>query len=476
MESQYFLELLIYMLKNIQYTTVSKKIFIMNLLTLVMKNEVQLSKLLHSDAFYILNDMHKNSQNGKSCPYFKLACIRQATAQIQHTEGLHWIVENNIWQLIFNCCYENQPQHITKAAYDFLSFFIYRLNELDNETNLIMVLEYIVRPILKSEYKNIQHLTAEIEATMIAELKPSIKTLQALFESEWIRKIGKTVSLLITSFIIEPHFYFFLEATRDVDFALLVCNTFFLLIYASVIDLRATQTEIQEEHAIEGVTYNNLIYKLVQKRMTSVVIDFAINTILIWSKFSESYKPTAFMRYGRTFNIDLQLIVIIIVPLLTYTNVVPFVKNEKYDDGLRNYTLKLSETTSEQLVKGCYMLRNVIEETDRGEILIMTLRKLTKLKGKLKNDQASNLFQALFYVLKKHVPTDESGSLVLTESAVKNNEDERSVTLVIENIKMLLTEHVINWYDSCEVICLYNITMNLLKSKALPRKVRLFQY
>lgn len=476
LETQYFLDLILCALSNIDKTTQSVKIFIMNLLTLVMRSEIQFSKLLYSKGLYVMVErQHGTKIEDIQSAAFRLACIKQATVQIQHSTGLYWNIEHNIWQQIYNSCFENQPSYIFKAAYNFLQRFIWKLNELDDEANLVMALEIIFKPIMTSEYKDIKYLTPEIEKNLIAEVKPAIITLLAILDTKDITKIDKVQHLIMRYFTLEVHLYQFLEATRDPELAALMSEFNFLYTFSTgmVLGFRCGSQILKEnEYILEGIAYFNIVYTLIQKRMIKVVIEFAVKSIISWTKFGNITGPSTFERYGRTFSIDLQLVIILIVPLLIYVdNSVSIQEQMSHGGGINEYIRKLTEMSSEQIIKGCYMFRELIEENDKKEVAILVLRQITRLKGQLTNEQASTIFQALFYVLKKHVPTDESGALVLTETSIKTVEDAQVVSLVIDIIKMILIEHDINWYDSCEVMCLYNIVMNLLKPNSLPSKV-----
>lgn len=471
LESSFFTDLMLYALNNFEKASQSVKIFFINLLTLVISNELQFSKILHMKGFYLMAEKNSISQQDVSSQAFRLACIKQATAQIQHSSGLYWNIEQNIWQQIYNSCYENQPSYILNASYNFLKTFIWKLNELDDERNLVMALETILKPILESDYKDIQYLTSEIEQTLIARIKPALMTVLAIMDTADVNKIGKTIHLMEKYFILEAHFYTFNEATRDPQFALLTSELHFLSTFATA-TVKGLRNQNQEnEFSIEGIAYFNILYTLIQKRMIPVIIDFAVKSVIFWFKLGKISAPTTFQRYGRTFMIEVQLVIILLVPLMNWADTVSCPVEGSRQDGFTNYVQKLIEISSEQVIKGCYLFKDLIEENDKRQAVILALRNITRLKGHLSNNQAGTIFQALFYVLKRYVPTDECGALVLTESSVNTVEDAQILSLVLDTINMILKEHNINWYDSCEVICLYNYVVNLLKQKRLPSKL-----
>ncbi|GBP68257.1 hypothetical protein EVAR_48623_1 [Eumeta japonica] len=180
--------------------------------------------------------------------------------------------------------------------------------------------------------------------------------------------------------------------------------------------------------------------------------------------------PSTFQRYGRKFAIQDQLIAILIVPYLVYISD-KYLEDEDYRKGVDIYTMKLSNIISEQIVKASYSFRDLVEESDKKIVAIQATKQIFKLKGHINSEQAGTIYQALFYVLKQHYFTDASGALITTDIKLKSADDIKLISLTLDAIIMLLKDHNINWYESFEIVCLYNCLMNLLKPKLLPSKL-----
>lgn len=420
------------------------------------------------------------AKQDESSPSIRIAFIKQATIQIEHDAGLQWILDHNIWLQIFKSCYEKQPNHVSKASYNFLQALIWRLNKHSDDTKLMLIMDVIGKPLTESEYNNIQNLDSDVEDTLIAKLMPTLLTLMAVLNTSEISKIDKVAHLLARYFILECRLFCFLEVTRDNNFAAITSDLLFAYAfsYAAILDTKSSMPPIPgNEVSLEGVSYCNILHLLIQKRMISVITEFSVKCLLYWEKFGQNYAQPTFQRYGRTFYFRTQLVMVIIVPLLCFTeNTNPFFEDPQPANGLTNYVLKLGHLTVEHVVKICYTLKTLLEEFDKRSIAILVARNMSRLKGHLNDDQATIIFQTVFYVFREYIPTDGLGSLVLTETKVRTADDCKLLSLTMDVLIMLLKEHNINWYDSYEVVCLYNITTNLLKPKSLPSKVSHFSY
>lgn len=368
------------------------------------------------------------------------------------------------------------PAAIYTAAFTFMRKLVRELNKYEMEAELTQVLEYVVKPIMTSEYQTVKVIDLEMDETFAKKICSHMwALLQILIEMENV-PVNHVVSILRSYFLIERPLMFVAKATRFS--CLLGCvNDIFLRFYYSSHRNLLFSGRIDEFCNEFTVFYHNTILRCIKKREIQAVTDLAIKCKIFWSNFEKTYKdklplPLTFERNGQKLELSDQFVVYCVEPLLIYAfENKPGRTQEEKSEFLDKLLTKIGKTLTEHVFTACYTYRILIDSNDLTVVAIATIRELFRLKGHLNAAQAGLYFQSLFHVLDVFILSDGAGGLILTESPTKNPNDMRLLSLVLDALRMLLKEHKIFWYENVEIASLQEGLMNLLKQNFLNTKV-----
>lgn len=405
-----------------------------------------------------------------------LACIKLATVHITHLSGLKLLLEHKVWEYILHPDTHRSSIPIAKAAFTFITELVRQLNEYEMETELTQVLEYVVRPIMTSEYQTVELIDHELDKTFAEKICSHMFALRSILTEMENVTVNHVVSILRSYFLIERPLLFIAKATRYS--CLLGCvNNICLRFYYSSHRHLLFSGRVDEFCNEFAVFYHNSILRCIKKREIQAVTDFCIKCNIFWSNFEKTYKdelplPLTFERNGQKLLLSNQFIVYLVEPLLIFAfENKPGRTPEEKHAFLDKFLTKIGKTLTEHIFTACYTYRILIEANDLTEVAIATIRELFRLKGYLTAAQAGLYFQSLFHVLDVYILSDGAGGLIITESPIKCPNDVRLLSLVLDAIRMLLKEHKIFWYENVEIASLQEGLMNLLKQDILNTKV-----
>ncbi|XP_049869469.1 uncharacterized protein LOC126369205 isoform X2 [Pectinophora gossypiella] len=473
-ETPFFSDLLIYALTNIDKGTLSVKIFITQLVNLLIENELQFCKFVQLQGFTMVTEKVLKTKTVISAPTLVSACFKICSSMICHSTGVYWAVQYRLWKDILSRNLLVKPKNIAVEAYNFIGKLVWKLDEYEEESAITDILKFIVEPIKNNQYPN-RVLDADGEEAIYKPLLPFLESLKTILEeTNRIIRPNKVVPVLRQYLLIEPVVSILLSVTRDRSFAYILSQIVFRISFAYNVSI-AMQNKEEHDLAREiTVVYYNVFHELLRKQMPQESVHFTASCFVFWSKFDKNIVPPSFERHGRTYLVEDQFLTILLTPLLTYS----CIKNKRQttscnaEESLSAFHYKLSTLTEEHIVKAAYSFYAVLEAdlSYKKQLAIDTVKRLFEMKSYLSGGQAGVLYQALFYNLQFYTVTDETGALTVGDNPVTCPDDVKLLSLVLEAIKMLLKEHKINWYESVEIISLQNCLMNLLKQNILPIK------
>ncbi|KAJ8729885.1 hypothetical protein PYW07_016923 [Mythimna separata] len=477
LENPSFSDVIFDSVANLKNATTSVKIFFFEVITILFKNELQFNKMqmrgLQGPTFKycILNNLNTKIQNRG----LHLACIKLATVQITHLSGLKLLLEHKVWEYILHPNTHKTSIPIAKAAFKLISKLVRELNEYQMETELMQVLDYVVKPLMTSEYLTVELIDHEMDKAFAEKIGSHMYALLTILREMENVPVNHVVSILRSYFLIERPLMFIVKATRYS--CLLGCvNDICLRFYYSSHRHLLFSGRIDEFCNEFVVFYHNAILRCIKKREIQAITDFCIKCYIFWANFEKTYKdelpvPLTFERNGQKLKLSDQFVVYLVEPLLIYAfENKPGRTPEEKHDFLDKFLTKIGKTLTEHIFTACYTYRILIDSNDLTEVAIATIRELFRLKGYLTATQAGLYFQSLFHVLDIYILSDGAGGLIVTESPIKCPNDVRLLSLVLDAIRMLLKEHKIFWYENVEIASLQEGLMNLLKQNILNTK------
>ncbi|CAH0579484.1 unnamed protein product [Chrysodeixis includens] len=481
MATPVFSDVICALIQNLPNATTAVKVFFTEIITIIFKNEMQFNKLqmqgFRSTAIKhcILDNMDTNLDI--PCPVLQLTCIKMAAAQISHCSGVQLLLENKVWRPILHPKIHQKPVRIAQAAYKFVSQLICKLNSCDMETELIEVLEYVVKPITTSGYLELEVIDPKTDELLSEDIKTYLNALLVILIDTGDAENNHIANLLRSYFLIDHVLFNIIIATRFTSMITLLNDIGFRLNYASTRKMLFSNKA--DEFCNEmSVYYNNVISQCIKKREVRAITDFSVKCIIFWVNFEKTYKnnspikfPLTFERNGQKFELPNQLIVHMSEPLLAYSyfNQPPNRENT-FEQFVDDFILKVSKTVTDHIIASCYLMKTLLQGSDLKKVAIETTKELFRLKGYLSTSQAGIVFQSLYHALNVYIVSDGEGRLILNENPIQCSNDEKLLTLILDLIRMLLIEHNISWYENVEIVSLQEGLMNLLKLNILNSK------
>lgn len=466
-ETSFFSNLVIEALVNLEKISCNAIIiFLTKILTLLTENELRYCKLTKLEEFNVslskLNVLYEKI----TIPTFQLSFVKLLAAQISHNSGTMNIVKQKAWKHILTQNTHHTAVPVANAIYDFIGKLIWKLNEYEEETAVAEVLHFILNPIINSDYYTKNEIRLENEQLISERLISYLRAILAIFhDTQNYMESNNVIYLLKRNFLLRGHLHYIALVSRDEKILVLTFEIMFRFYFASYRESMIDNGKSDNDFLTEIMTtYINIINYLLQTNCLQVLLNFIVSCVIFWSE-KKSAVPQMFEQNGQKFDICNQLILLLVVPMLTYAS---DCKNEK--TYLNTFFLKLTAITTEQMVKTYHQFKEYIETYDIKKICLQGLNEVFKLKGHLNDAQAGIIYQALYYVLNSHVSMDASGGLIVGKS-LESAEDFKILSFVLDLMLMLLKEHEINWYENFEIIYFQNTVMNILKQQFLPTKV-----
>lgn len=407
-------------------------------------------------------------------PSIKVAYMEVALKILNHNSGIAWILETGVWKEILSLCNEKSTVFVVRQIYKFMSELLWKLNDLGDAANIRIIVNHLIQPISKYDFINIQTLTSEEEEEICQAVEPTVQILLSTVSKESrIENTTLLISILLKEFSIISYLYVAFERIRTDNLSLAFLKLMFWLTLAKVFLAKPMLpgTLYTAEDFLEVAAFNfNVIQSFVQRRCATLVLDFCSACNIIWNTLCKDKEPGMYTEDDqKRIKLKNQMLFVFLVPVLVF---VTYGKPQSAltDERIHDYIERLLNLSCEYTAKAAYALRDLTGELDTLAVILQCVKKLIHLKDHLNDEQANLVFQALFYVLQDYNPVDNNGDPKL-EHFEDGEEKNLVMTYVMDNVLALVTHRNINWHESVEIMCLYNIVINNLERPNLSCKV-----
>uniref|UniRef100_A0A1E1W3R1 BRCA1-associated ATM activator 1 n=1 Tax=Pectinophora gossypiella TaxID=13191 RepID=A0A1E1W3R1_PECGO len=442
------------------------KVFLVRLLAIASKKELHFAKIFSKRGEEIAKRFREINSSGIN-PSLRVAHMEVALAMVSHDTGVSWLLETGVWKEILSLCSEKQTVFVVRQTYKFASRFMWKLNDMSDETNIRQVLSHVLKPVQEIDFCNIYSLTPEMEESFTKVLEPMLHIIMAVVtEVDYMPKQNILMGILLREHGIVSYLHLVMDRMRE-----MTLQTTKLIVWLTVAKsflvkpLTADTVYVAEDFIEVLAVYFNIVQTFVARRSATGALDFCTACNLIWLAICRNKS----FNYSReSTNIHNKLLFMCLVPTLVYIKEMGKDKyTEKVYERIKGYITKILNGTCEHTAKAAYALRDLSDQLDSLTITIQSVKRLTCMKNHLNNEQANFVFQALFYILIEYDPTIHE----VTEEMYEDSQDKVLVmTYVLDNVLYLVKHHDINWCESLEVICLYNIVYNILQRPNLSCK------
>ncbi|CAH2037076.1 unnamed protein product, partial [Iphiclides podalirius] len=450
------------------------KVFLIRLLAVVCDREVNFAKIFSRkcemmvQAFSQINSPAMNSS-------LRVAYLDVALSLVNHSTGVCWLYDSDVWKQILLLCNEKRTVFVLRKTYKFASTFIWELNRFSDETKVKTVLQYIMRPVLETDYLTIDTMTSENEDQIGKTVEPMLQMLLSIVSN--MEEIKKESSLLTEILIKESkiisHCYVLLDKLRREDMTLLLTKILFSMSVAKVINKQpiANSNTYKRDAFVElGCIYLNIVRYLIQRRCPTLVFDFCNACSAIWTLAWHDKPPAIWMVEDKRVELHNQIVVLILVPSMVYATLgkpKSLLSNDKVDE----YLLRLMNSLSEHTARAAYALRDLTLQLDTLSITLQSVKRLSCWRKRFSIEQANMVFQAMFYVLKEYEPAGTNDDE--TSSEVLPFEDTQERTLVMTHVLETLLMLVQTPNLSCKFVMTALNVIAVTVKKFLPPNLSL---
>lgn len=445
------------------------KVFLIRLLGVFAGVEVHFAKIFYkkeeelSRAFTEINSVNMN-------PSLRVAYMEVALSLTNHGSGICWLFDTNAWKEILSLCNEKQTVFIVRQTYKFAATFVWKLMFLGCSANVNTVLNHIIRPFTENDFMRLDSLSSEEEDVLCKTLEPMYQMLIAIISHEdHIKTPNCVVEFLVKDSKVITYCYIVLDRLRRKDICLLISKFLFWLTIAKMFYSKPMLPSIEytkEDFMDLSVLYINTIHAHINRRCASLVFDYCNACNLIWASLNKT-KQAMLEIDDKKFDFQKQLLVICLVPPMVYA-----CNGNSYEAKIQDYISKIMNSPCEHTTRTAYALRDLMEQLDIQATTLQSVKRLTCLKDYLNNEQANLVFQSLFLILQEYNPIDYEGEMKVEQNSVDDQEKVLVMTYVLDTVLSLVKNYNINWQESFEVLCLYNVVFNVLKRSNLSCKVR----
>ncbi|XP_028162618.1 uncharacterized protein LOC114354432 [Ostrinia furnacalis] len=441
-------------------------VFLGRILAIVSRKEQHFNKILEKNGDKLLETFNKIDLDTMN-PSLKVAYLEIAIAIVSHNSGVSWILKSELWKKLLTLYQKPSTIFVLRLVYKFVSEFLWKLDELDDEPNLTIILGHIAKPILEVNYIDTQNVTCEEEDEYCKKFEPVLQMfLSALLSKiDRVHQKNKIMSILMNEINFQTHLHFLLERIRNENVSMLIIRLIFAWVLLRVFQKKPYLPGVvyKFEDFIElQALYFNMIHYLIQKRNVMQVVDCCNNCN---SMVRTVFNTLAMNKLDdeRENKLQYQMLFIYLVPLLVYINKTAKgnCKGSMTNDRINEYISTFVHMSCEHTSRAAYALRDLILEQDVMNITFESVKRLTFFKDQLNDQQANTLFQALFYVLREYDPTDDYGE-IQTENLEDSEQKVLVMTYVMDTVLSLVKRYNIKWHASLEVACLNVIVHNIL--------------
>ncbi|VVC86569.1 unnamed protein product [Leptidea sinapis] len=462
--------------KNTYHSTV--KVFLVKLLAFLSQSEINFTKIntkIGCDLTEAFNQINATEIN----PSLRVAYMEVALALLQHNSGVHWLLESGAWRNILTLCYEKRTVFTLRQTYRYVSLFVWKLKDLDNDAGVKSVLEFILRPMSETDLIRKETISSEEEDEICKTFEPMLQMLLSVISNEeQIRSPNCIVHYLLNEFKVMTYLYVILDRLRREDIWIMTTKLLFWLVISKIFLIKpmTPHTKYEKEDLMEViVTYFNTINKIIQRRYVTLVFDYSNACNLIWGRVwvDQTLEPLV-CNYNdkvRKRQLHMQLLTINLVPCLVFVTIgrkSPMSGGSI--DRVNEFILELMQLSCEHTARTVYALRDLMHQLDIPSVTLQSVRRLTCLKNHLNNEQANLVFQTMFYVLKEFDPIDEYGETKPGQTYEDDHDRFSVLAYVMDTLLYLVNNYNINWHDTVEVVCLHTVVCNILKKPNLTCK------
>lgn len=450
---------------------ITVKVFIIRLFSIVSHYELHFERIYCQDTDKTIGNAFKEINGTEMKPSLKVAYLEMAIAALHHGMGVKWLLDSGVWRNILNLCSTNQTVFVVRKTYKFTSKFLWKLNDIGDETNLREVLKVVLNPLLQKDYINIQIISSEDELEHCEALEPMLHMVLALFEdASRIRHPTLLMTNLIHHYKITSLIYILNDRLRMKKIVLLISKLLFWFVVSKTLLIKPMVDGVEysntDFHEIKAAYYNN-ITNFITRRCPTLVLDYCNYCNITWAQIWQGKESPCFENsLGQKLLIQRQLVFIQIVPILVYVFKKGCSGSDSADLRLQEFVMKLLNYSCEHTARSCYAMRDLMLELDAQAITLQSVKRLSSLINRLHNDQANMIFQALFYVLRDYDPATDYDELKPGEENYEETQEKVQVMMyVMDMVLLLVKNYEISWKDSIEIISLYTTVYSILKMK-----------
>ncbi|PZC82243.1 uncharacterized protein LOC110372088 isoform X1 [Helicoverpa armigera] len=452
----------------------SVKVFITKVLAMVVQKELNFAKIFAKQGDRLRAGFKKICEPNVN-PSIRVAYIEVALSIVSHSSGVAWLIETGVWKEILSLCYERTTVFVVRQIYKFMADFLWKLNDLEDDANIRIIINQLLEPISRYDFINVQSLNSQEEEEICAAIEPTVQTLLAVVGKEGrIENATMLMNMLIKEYKINSYLYIASERIRTDDMLLAILKLIFWLTIAKVFVAKPMLPGVlySNEDFLEVAAFNfNVIQAFIQRRSATLVLDFCSSCNIIWNSMFKDKEATMWEEQTDQTRIKMrnQMLFVFLVPVLVF---VTYGKPQSVltDINIHDYIYKLLNLSCEYTAKAAFAMRDLTGELDTLSVILQCVKKLIHLKEHLNEEQANLAFQALFYVLYEYNPIDEYGDPKLDENFEDGEEKNLVMTYVMDNVLSLVANRNIHWQESCEILCLYNVVLTNLDRPNLSCK------
>lgn len=455
-------------------TSNSVKVLILEVATIFVKNELHFNKLQQTQGFEEIT-LKLFDAVRVSIPNVYISGLKLFTSQISHYTGLSWVIQHKIWTHVFLPDLHTSSKTVVHACCRYIAKLVWKLNEYGEDVAVAEVLQFILEPLETHEYQSVYQckiIDVESETNVYESMVPNLHVLVMILNDTELGKPNKVMTFFLTRInLLQSPLQVMIEVSRDPDIVLLLYHIYIRLKMQVILEPKFKAEHASPKGANDIITlyYNMIHYLILEKRILPAALEFFRQNILFWSK----EKTIEFERYGRTFEIRNQFMMLLLNPLIVHCYEEFGKHNDKKAlEHLDLYHKKIVDMTAEHIVKVGYSFKAVMMAcSNRKKIVIETTKQLMMLKNHLSSTQAGIVYQALFHVLRNYAVIENRGKVPVT---LTSPDDVKLLSMTLEMMILLLKEHNINWYETPEIIFLQHFLMALLVQNILSTTVSLF--
>lgn len=444
----------------------SVKVFLTRILALASVKELHFAKIFAKHGANVLADF--KVMNTPISPSLRVAYMELALALVQHDSGVAWLLQTGIWREVLDLCYEKQTVFVVRQSYKFAAKFLWRINDTGDDVNVKLVIDHIMKPVRQIEFLKLDSVSSEEEEQILKTVEPMLQMLLLILtENHRIEQPSLIISHFQQQSLIS-HLYIMFDRMRKEDTIILIARIKFWLILAKIFSSKPFTRDViygPQDFMDLSVNSFNTINQLIPRRSATLILDYCNNCSLILTRV---WKNKNLVADYKEVDMHKQFLFLCLVPTFVFVkckNRLPGMSNE----GLNELIVKMLNTRCQHMARAAYAVRDLTLELDTLSVTLHCVKRLTCLKSHLNDDQANLVFKALFYVLKRFDPTESES---VEDELMEDSQDEVNVlTYVLDTVLYLVKTYNINWCESLEVICLYNVVYCLLKRQNLSCKV-----